>query len=78
MTYTHSPTSRAVLRSLVPVICPPEAHGLADLIVDHMGLTIAASPRLLQRGLAAGLAAYDLGALPFHRKRARSLTGDAK
>jgi hypothetical protein len=77
MSYVHSPTSRAVLRSLVPVICPPEAQGLADAIVDHMGLTIGASPALLRRGLAAGLATYDLGAIPFHRKRARSLVGDA-
>ena len=77
MTYVHSPTSRAVLRSLVPVICPPEAVAVADAIVDHMGLTIGASPMLLRRGLAAGLATYDLGAIPFHRKRARNLTGAA-
>ena len=77
MSYIHSPTSRAVLRSLVPVICPPEAHVLADAIVDHMGLTIGASPVLLRHGLAAGLATYDLGAIPFYRKRARNLVGDA-
>jgi hypothetical protein len=71
--YQHSPTTRAVLRSLVPVICPPEAHELADAIVEHMALTFAASPALLRRGLAAGLATYDLGALPRFRRRARSL-----
>ena len=70
-------TSRRVLRSLVPVICPPEAAHLADAIVDHMGLTLAASPPMLQKGLDAGLLAYDLGALPRHRKRAHLLTGDA-
>ncbi|MGN6106782.1 MAG: hypothetical protein ACTHU0_16865 [Kofleriaceae bacterium] len=76
-TYDHSPTGRAVLRSLVPVICPPEAHGLADAIVDHMALTLGASPALLRHGFAAGLVTYDLGALPFHRRRAQHLTGDA-
>ena len=75
--YRHSPTARAVLRSLVPVICPPEAVELADAIVDHMELTLGASPRVLQRGFAIGLVAYDLGALPRHRMRARSLQGDA-
>ena len=65
---------RAVLRSLVPVICPPEAAPLADAIVDHLELTFGATPRLLQRALSAGLAAYDLGALPRYGKRARSLS----
>ena len=71
-----SRTGRAVLRSLVPVICPPEAHHLADDIVAHMALAIGASPPLLRRGLAAGLVTYDLGAIPFHGRRARALTGD--
>lgn len=74
---TLSPTSHAVLCSLVPVICPPEAHALADAIVDHMALTIGASPPLLRRALAAGLLTYDLGALPLYRRRAQRLTGDA-
>jgi hypothetical protein len=74
--YRHSVTARAVLRSLVPVICPPEAVALGDAIVDHMALTLGASPAVLQRGLAVGLVAYDLGALPRHRCRARSLDGD--
>jgi hypothetical protein len=77
MTYVHSPATRAVLRSLVPVICPPEAHELGDAIVEHMALTIGALPKLLQRALPAGIATYDLGALPRHRKRARFLVGDA-
>jgi hypothetical protein len=75
--YRHSSTSRAVLRSLVPVICPPEAHVLADAIVDHMALTLGASPALLRRGFAMGLAAYDLGAIPRHAKRAQKLSPDA-
>ena len=75
--FAFSSTSRAVLRSLVPVICPPEAVPLADTIVAHMALTIGASPPLLRSGLAAGLATYDLGALPRYRRRARALTGAA-
>jgi hypothetical protein len=74
--YRHSSTARAVLRSLVPVICPPEAVDLGDAIIDHMALTLSASPKLLQRGFAVGLHAYDLGALPRYRTRARSLRGD--
>ena len=63
---------RAVLRSLVPVMCPPEAVPLADAIVDHIELTLGAAPPLLGRGFAAGLHAYDLGALPRYLRRARS------
>jgi hypothetical protein len=73
--YQHSPAGRAVLRSLVPVICPPEAQGLAEAILDHLALTLGASPALVRRGFAAGLLAYALGALPFHGRRARHLTG---
>lgn len=76
MAYQHSRTARAVLRSLVPVICPPEAIHLGDAIVDHMALSIAASPPAIQRGFAIGLVVYDLGALPRHARRARSLAGD--
>jgi hypothetical protein len=74
--YRHSATARAVLRSLVPVICPPEAIELGDAIVEHMALTLSASPAVLRRGFAIGLVAYDLGALPRYARRARSLPGD--
>ena len=70
------PTTRAVLRSLVPVVCPPEAVPLTEAIVDHMGLALDASPALLRTGLDVGLVAYDLGAIARHGKRARSLTGE--
>lgn len=73
--YRHSPTTRAVLASLVPVICPPEAHALGGGIVDHMALTLGSLPTLMMRGLIAGFATYDLAALPRFRCRARSLTG---
>jgi hypothetical protein len=74
MTYHHSKTARAVLHSLVPVICPPEAAPLADAIVDHMALTIGALPPLMANGLAAGLVTYDLGALPRYWRRASTLS----
>lgn len=74
--YRHSSTARAVLRSLVPVICPPEAVALGDAIVEHMALTLDASPAVVSRGVATGLVAYDLGALPRYRCRGRSLIGD--
>jgi hypothetical protein len=64
-----------VLRSLVPVICPPEAVPLGDAIVDHIALTLDASPALLQKGFAAGLIAYDLQAVPRYGKRASKLAG---
>ena len=75
--YRHSRTAEAVLRSLVPVICPPEAHALASAIVLHMALSLGASPPAVRAGLAAGLVTYDLGALPRHGRRARHLPPDA-
>jgi hypothetical protein len=73
-TYEHGPTARAVLRSLVPVICPPEAARLADAIVDHMALTFGATPPIIQRALGAGLVTYDLGAIPRYLRRAQALS----
>jgi hypothetical protein len=75
--YRHPATSSAVLHALVPVICPPEAVPLAEAIVLHVAASLAASPRGLQLGFAAGLAAYDLGAVLGHGRRARALRGDA-
>ena len=76
MTYRHSRTGRAVLRSLVPVICPPEAAAVGEDIVDHMALTLDASPALLQKGFAAGLITYELSALPRYARRASKLVGE--
>ena len=75
--HRHSRTTEAVLRSLVPVICPPEAHALAGAIVAHLALTLGASPPLVRASFAAGLVAYDLGALPLHGRRARHLSPEA-
>jgi hypothetical protein len=76
MTYVHSRLGRAVLRSLVPVICPPEAQRLGDDIVEHMALTLGASPPLLQKGFAAGLVTYDLQAIVRYARRAHRLEGE--
>ncbi len=76
MSYQHSATTRRVLRSLVPVICPPEAVPLADAIVDHMALTIAASPMLVQKMFGVGIATYDVGSLPRYFALAHRLTGE--
>jgi len=73
--YQHAPITRAVLRSLVPVICPPEAQHLGEAIIDHMALSLGCSPAVVQKGFAAGALAYDLGALPRYLKRAHKLTG---
>ncbi|HSD87937.1 MAG TPA: hypothetical protein VLB44_10505 [Kofleriaceae bacterium] len=72
--YRHTPTARKVLRSLVPVICPPEAEPITDAIVDHMQLTFSVTPPVLRTALAAGFATYDLGALPRYFRRAHALS----
>jgi hypothetical protein len=74
--YRHSATVRAVLRSLVPVICPPEAAALADAIVDHMERTWASLPPALRAGLRIGAIAYDAAAVPRFGRRARALRGE--
>ena len=68
--------SKRTLRSLVPVICPPEAAHLAEAIVDHMELTLDASGPLVGKAFEAGLVAYDLGAVARFGRRAHALTGD--
>jgi hypothetical protein len=72
------PAVRRVLASLAHVVCPPEASelGLIDAIVDHVGLTMSALPPLFRNGLVAGALTYDLGAIPFHGRRAHKLTGE--
>ena len=68
--------SKRTLRSLVPVVCPPEAAHLADAIVDHMELTLGASGALLEKAFEAGLLAYDLGAVARFGRRAHALSED--
>ena len=74
MTYHHTKTTRAVLMSLVPVICPDYAVPYGAAIVDHMELTFGTIPGILQGAIGVGFAAYDVGALPRYFKRAQSLS----
>ncbi len=68
---------RRVIRSIVPVICPARyvTSTSTDAIVDHVVGSLAAAPRWIRSGLAAGLVAYDLAALPRYRTRAHHLVG---
>ena len=71
--YRHAPRIRRVLRSLVPVICPPDAVELRleDAIVDHIELSLRSMPPLVRSGLVAGLTAYDLGARAYPKNRGK-------
>lgn len=76
MTYAHSPTTAALLHSLVPVILPPEANDLADDVVAHVALTMGALPAGFRRALVTGILGYDALALawgPGGRRRAHRL-----
>jgi hypothetical protein len=76
MSYQHDETTRLLLDSLVPVICPPEALRLADDIVAHVGLTMGALPAGFRRALVVGLRGYDTLAVawgPGGRRRAHRL-----
>lgn len=75
--FKFNSTSRAVLRSLVPVIAPPRYEHLADGIIEHVQATLAPSGAVLHAAFELGLRSYDLGALPLHRTRAQHLTGAA-
>lgn len=74
--YRHPATVRAVLRSLVEVICPPEAAALGDAIVAHMEPICGSMPPVLRAGLRIAAIAYDTGAVPRFGRRARALRGD--
>lgn len=69
-----SARSRAILSSLVPVVCPPEAmaENLATEIVDHVALSLTAMPREINLALAVGIGAYDRGAHLWPPARGRS------
>jgi hypothetical protein len=66
-------TVRRVLTSLVGVVCPPDAQalGLAEPIVDHVGLSLGALPPRMRQALALGVLTYDLAALAWPPARGR-------
>ena len=69
--YNHPGPIRAVLVSLVPVVCPPQAIelGLTGDIVDHVELSMRASPAGVRAALLAGISGYEVAAMayPAHR-----------
>jgi hypothetical protein len=72
--YSHSPRTRRLLRSLVPIVCPPEVErlGVVDAVVDHVALSMRAFPAPLRRALVLGLTTYDLSAAAWPRARGRT------
>jgi hypothetical protein len=72
--YSHSPRVRRLLRSLVPIVCPPEVErlGVVDAVVDHVALSMRAFPGPLRRALVLGLTTYDLSAAAWPRARGRT------
>jgi hypothetical protein len=74
--------ARAVLASLVPVVCPQGAArlGLTDWLVDHAELSAGSFPAAVRQALIVGLTTYDLSAAAWPRARGRTasrLRGDA-
>lgn len=65
--YKHPRPVRALLTSLVPVICPPQAAelGLVDDIVDHVELSMRALPGGVRAALLAGLSGYEFAAMAY-------------
>lgn len=72
--YSHSPRVRRLLRSLVPIVCPPEVErlGVVDAVVDHVALSMRAFPAPLRKALLLGLTTYDLSAAAWPRARGRT------
>lgn len=72
--YSHSPRVRRLLRSLVPIVCPPEVErlGVVDAVVDHVALSMRAFPAPLRRALILGLTTYDLAAAAWPPARGRT------
>jgi hypothetical protein len=74
--YSHPPRVRRLLRSLVPIICPPEAEGLGvtDAVVHHVELSMRAFPAPLRQALLLGLRTYELGAIAWRGRPASRLS----
>ncbi len=79
--YQHTETTRAILRTFVPIACPPEVIelNLVDDVIDHLALSMSALPFLIRNGLVAGMLGFDAAAalVPKHRgKRFRFLKSE--
>lgn len=62
--YRHPAPARKLLTSLVTVVCPPDAIslGIEDDIVDHVELSMRASPAGVRAALLTGMTGYELAA----------------
>tara|TARA_R110002096_G_scaffold434832_5_gene658222 strand:- start:22455 stop:22973 length:519 start_codon:yes stop_codon:yes gene_type:complete len=79
--YSHPKPVRQLLESLARVICPSRAQELEliDDIVDHVELSMRASPAGVRAALLTGFSGYELAAMvyPSHfGKRASKLSDD--
>lgn len=79
--YTHPEPVRQLLQSLARVVCPPKAQelDLIDDVVDHVELSMRASPAGVRAALLAGFSGYELAcmAYPAHLgKRASRLNAE--
>ncbi len=80
--YAHPPAVRQLLQSLARVICPPRAQelGLIDDIVDHVELSMRASPAAVRAALLTGMTGYEVAAMvyPAHLGKRASKLSDEK
>ncbi len=65
--YTHPKPVRQLLQSLARVVCPSRAQelDLIDDIVDHVELSIRASPTGVRAALLAGISGYEVAAMAY-------------
>lgn len=65
--YSHPEPVRQLLQSLARVICPQRAQelDLIDDIVDHVELSMRASPAGVRAALLAGISGYEVAAMAF-------------
>jgi len=65
--YTHPAAVRQLLESLARVISPPQAAelGLIDDIVDHVELSMRASPKAVRAALLAGMSGYEIASMAY-------------
>ena len=76
--YKHSPAVRRLIRSLIPIVCPPdyEEYDVVDGVLDETEDGMRAMPRVVRIALVAGMTTYDLAAIPLHGRRAHKLRGE--
>lgn len=77
--YRHGPATRRLLRSLIAVVCPPEAEslGVVDQVIDESELSMRSMPPVVRAMLRAGMTTYDLAAVARYGRRASALPADA-